>query len=244
MSRHAVVTGDAGGVGSAICELLVALGWRVTGIDRNPAPSGTTWTHFDADLAVRGEAILAAGKARQLEPVTALVHAAADQRFGAAGSLDEEAWELTFRTNLFAIDLLVHACKEDLRQANGSIVAISSVHADATTRDMAAYAASKAALQGWARAAALDLAPEIRVNVVQPGAIDTAMLWDGLARRSSDLDERAALDELAARTPLDRIGSASEIAEVVAFLLSDRSRFITGSVVRVDGGALAQLPTE
>ena len=122
------------------------------------------------------------------------------------------------------------------------MVVVSSVHARATTGGLTAYATSKAALEGWVRSAALDLGPEIRVNAVAPGAIDTAKLSEGFARWGESAEERKAV--LRERTALRRIGEPADVAAAVSFLIGDDARFITGSVLVVDGGATARLGSE
>jgi NAD(P)-dependent dehydrogenase (short-subunit alcohol dehydrogenase family) len=110
---------------------------------------------------------------------------------------------------------------------------------------MAAYATSKAALHGWVRAAALDLAPEVRVNGVQPGAVRTEMLTRGLARRPEEGPLERALGTLAAKTPLQRVAEPEDIAQLVNVMLSPAfNRFVTGSILAADGGALLRLGTE
>ena len=112
----------------------------------------------------------------------------------------------------------------------------------ATTPGIAAYSTTKAALEGWVRAAALDLAPRIRVNAVVPGAIDTPKLREGFARWGSEAAERLAV--LEERTPLSRVGTAQEVASLVSFLTSEQSRFTTGGSFVVDGGATIRLGSE
>jgi NAD(P)-dependent dehydrogenase (short-subunit alcohol dehydrogenase family) len=122
-------------------------------------------------------------------------------------------------------------------------VVISSVHARATTTGINAYATTKAALEGWVRSAALDLGPDIRVNAVAPGAIDTAKLREGFARwGEASAEERKEV--LRQRTALRRIGHPRDVAGAVSFLVSDEASFITGSVLVVDGGATARLGSE
>jgi NAD(P)-dependent dehydrogenase (short-subunit alcohol dehydrogenase family) len=240
---HVVVTGSSGGIGRAVCTWLLRQGHAVTGMDRSSLP-GADWNHLDVDLSHKDAAFTAGKLARANAPVTHLVHCAAVQALGGAGGITDDVWLTSLRVNVLTLDELVRACHEDLRSARGAIVAVSSVHSVATTRGMAAYATTKAALQGWVRAAALDLAPEIRVNAVQPGAVRTNMLTAGLARRPDDGSEEERLQVLASKTPLDLIADPDDIVEAVGFLLQPSSRFITGSTLTADGGALARLGTE
>jgi NAD(P)-dependent dehydrogenase (short-subunit alcohol dehydrogenase family) len=240
---HVVVTGSSGGIGRAVCEWLLQQGHSVTGMDKTTLP-GAAWNQLDVDLTQADAAFSAGQHARASAPVTHLVHCAALQILGAAGEITDDAWQDSLRVNVLAVEELVRACVDDLRQARGAIVAVSSVHAVATTRSMAAYATTKAALQGWVKAAALDLAPEVRVNAVQPGAVRTDMLTAGLSRWSTVDAKEESLRGLASKTPLGVIADPEDIAEVVGFLLERRSRFITGSTLAADGGALLRLGTE
>jgi NAD(P)-dependent dehydrogenase (short-subunit alcohol dehydrogenase family) len=140
----------------------------------------------------------------------------------------------------------MQAAHEALQVSRGAVVNVASVHAIATSVGAAPYAASKAAIVALTRAAALEWAPEVRVNAVLPGAIDTPMLRQGVQRWaiSSDAVEPAIV-ELGARIPLGRIGRPDEVAQAILFLAdSDRSSFITGQTLVADGGALTRLSTE
>lgn len=241
---HVVVTGSSGGIGAAVCEALIGQGHEVTGIDAVSRP-GASWDQLQVDLSVPGAAVEAGQRSRARRPVTHLVHCAALQVMGGAGEVADDAWSATLRVNVLAVDGLVRACADDLRDARGAIVVVSSVHAAATTPGMVAYATSKAALQGWVRAAALDLAPDVRVNVVQPGAVRTAMLTEGLARRPGEGSAEDSLQLLASKSPLRLIADPQDVVGAVTFLLDGRtSRFTTGSTLTVDGGALLRLSTE
>ncbi len=138
----------------------------------------------------------------------------------------------------FAHPLLVKA-------GGGAIVNVSSVHAVATSINVAAYAASKGGLLALTRAMAIEFAKDdIRVNAVLPGAVDTPMLRDGMNRGQhggSSLQER--LENLARKTVNGRIGQPQEIANTIFFLATGESSFMTGSMV-VDGGANCRLSTE
>jgi len=241
MTRAVVITGAAGGIGAALCQRARKDGYIAIGIDQNVAA--------EADVDIRidlcdSEQLVALGNelAREYE-LKAIVHNAAVQPIGGAGETSAVDWSDTLRTNVIAVDTLVSTTRGSLADNDGSVVVISSVHAHATTGGITAYAASKAALEGWVRSAALDLGPEIRVNAVAPGAIDTAKLREGFARWGEEsAEQRKAV--LRQRTALQRIGEPEDVAGAVSFLIGDDARFVTGSVLIVDGGATARLGSE
>jgi NAD(P)-dependent dehydrogenase (short-subunit alcohol dehydrogenase family) len=246
VTKVAIVTGSSSGIGAATAQLLAQSGWAVLGVDRQDASTATPGvTHHACDLADPAAVAEAAAAALQLGPVTAVVHCAATQPLGAAGEVDDDAWQQALAVNLLAVERLVAATRESLRRTRGAVAVISSVHAVATTRQMAAYATSKAALEGWVRAAALDLAPEVRVNAVRPGAVDTPMLRAGFARRPEDGTPDEAFAKLAASVPLNLVIDPADIARAVLLLVDDTRPWpATGSVVTLDGGALLGLSTE
>lgn len=154
-------------------------------------------------------------------------------------------WDLLLATNVRGPFLATQVASEMLKAAGDAIVNVGSVRAPPTSAGLAAYAASKGALLALTRAAALELAPDVRVNAVLPGAVATPMLRAGLSRWPERDGEQAAANFLAARTPLRRIGRPDEVAEAILFLADrGRSSFITGQVIVADGGAMAHLSTE
>jgi NAD(P)-dependent dehydrogenase (short-subunit alcohol dehydrogenase family) len=240
MTRAVIVTGAAGGIGAALCERMRKDGYIAIGIDREPAPAADTYLQFDLS---ESEQLVDLGRelARDYQ-LKAVVHNGASQPIGQAGDTSLEDWMDALRVNVIAIDALISGTRENLAGNDGSVVVISSVHARATSGGVTAYATTKAALEGWVRSAAMDLAPSIRVNAVAPGAIDTAKLREGFARWGESAEERKQV--LRQRTALQRIGEPAEVAGAVSFLMGDDARFITGSVLVVDGGATARLGSE
>lgn len=239
--RAVVITGAAGGIGAALCKRLRADGYLTIGIDRFPSPAADVGIRLDM---TQSEDLVTLGRELAADyPVSAIVHNAALQPLGGAGETSMSDWFDALRVNVIAVDALVGAMRSSLENHDGSVVVIGSVHGRATTNGIAAYATTKAALEGWVRAASLDLAPRIRVNAIAPGAIDTAKLREGFARWGEEAaEERKAI--LRQRTALQRIGDPSEVAAAVSFLIGLDARFITGTTLLVDGGASARLGSE
>lgn len=240
MTRAVIITGAAGGIGAALCERMRQDGYIAIGIDRNPSPAADK--QLQVDLRKSDELIELGRELAREYQIKAVIHNGAVQPIGKAGETSLTDWFDALRVNVIAVDALVSGTCENLAGNDGSVVVISSVHARATSGGVTAYATTKAALEGWVRSAAMDLAPEIRVNGVAPGAIDTAKLREGFARWGASAEERKAV--LRQRTALHRIGEPSEVAGAVSFLIGDDARFITGAVLVVDGGATARLGSE
>ena len=146
-----------------------------------------------------------------------------------------ESYAATFDTNVLGTLLsMKHELRVMLAQGSGSIVNVSSTYGHTGAAGASVYAASKHAVEGLTKSAALEVAGTgVRINVVAPGPIETAML-----SRFTGTDEKKA--SLAARVPLKRVGRPEEIAQTIAFIASDKASFITGASYLVDGGKTAQ----
>lgn len=240
MTAAVIVTGAAGGIGAALCQRMRNDGYIAIGIDRNVAPAADTYLQVDLS---ESEQLVELGRrlAREYD-LKAVVHNGAVQPIAGAGDTPFDEWTNALRVNVIAVDALMSGTRENLAANDGSIVVISSVHGRATSGGITAYATTKAALEGWVRSAAMDLGPGIRVNAIAPGAIDTAKLREGFARWGETAEERKEV--LRQRTALRRIGDPSDVAGAVSFLIGDDARFITGTVLVVDGGATARLGSE
>jgi glucose 1-dehydrogenase len=249
--RYAVITGAAGGIGRAAGDYFSQKGWVVVGIDRAPYPGefhpGGTFIQADVSLAEDWNVIhdKISGLTNSLEVV---INNAAIQITKPIVETTVEEWDSVLGANLRSVFLSVKMLYPFLKaRGGGAIVNVSSVHAVATSKDIAAYAASKGGMLALTRALAIELAPDqIRVNCVLPGAVDTAMLKAGLNRDhagSGTAQER--LENLARKTVSGRIGEPEEIARAIYFLADEeQSSFITGQPMVVDGGATARLSTE
>jgi NAD(P)-dependent dehydrogenase (short-subunit alcohol dehydrogenase family) len=234
MTPVVVVTGAAGGIGAATCDLLDGYGWDVIAVDRLPVERPGALRVDIADAEAVTNALSA------LPQVDALVNNAALQLYKSLLDTTVEEWDAVAAVNIRGAFVCLKAVHQQLAETRGSVVNVSSVHASATSHSIAAYAATKGGLAAFTRAAAIEMAPlGVRVNAVLPGAIDTPALREGFSRRADA--EQTLIDQ----TPLQRIGEPRDIAQAIAFLIDrERSDFITGQEFAVDGGALARLSTE
>ena len=246
----ALVTGAAMGIGRAVAERLAADGYGLVLLDlAEPELSALAEGLTDAGAqvatiigSVTDSAVCATAVARAQSVfgnLDILSHNAGIQRYGTVESTDEALWDEVMNVNLRGAYIVARAAMPMLRASRGNIVFMASVQGLASQAGVAAYATSKHGLIGLTKSIAVDYAPHgVRCNAVAPGSVDTPML-----RRSVALadDERAVWDAINDMHPLGRSAEPQEIAAVVAFLASADASFVTGEVVRVDGGLLTRL---
>lgn len=249
-----LITGAAGGIGRAAVKLFSQYGWSVIGVDRlAPAdfienfPKDGRFIQADISIGENLEQIYA--EAERFSPrLDALVNNAALQIAKPLLQTSVEEWDAVMASNLRSVFLGVKLAHPLFKAAGGgAVVNMSSVHAVATSANIAAYATSKGGLLALTRAMAIEFAPDnIRVNAILPGAVDTPMLRAGLGRGhvgAGTMIER--LDNLARKTVNGRVGQPEEIAHAIYFLADNtQSSFMTGQALIVDGGATARLSTE
>lgn len=242
-NRSVLISGAAGGIGSALVDHLRNLGWRVLATDHPelcPPPVEQTepvirWLPADLTLLASGGAPLEAFAIQVLElsrgaPLTAIVHNAALQRLGTFTDLTTADWQATFAVNLLAPVAINRQLLGELIYSRGSIVHISSIHSQLTKAEFTAYATSKAALSGLTRALSVEIGHQVRVNAIEPAAIRTPMLEAGFAEHP----ERLA--KLEAFHPSGSIGIPMDVAQAVSYLIDPTNTFVNGCILQLGGG--------
>lgn len=249
--RVAVVTGAAGGIGTAIVRRLAADGARLALLDQRTEALGAL-AHTLRDNGAEAIALpVALSQTTEVEaavasiendlgPIAFLAHAAGILRVGAALTQADTDWDACMDANARAQLVVTRAVAQRMAtRASGSIVVVGSNAAAIPRVGMSAYGASKAAAHYQLRCLGLELAPlGIRCNLVSPGSTDTPMQQ---TFTPTEADRQRILHGDLGRfrlgIPLGRIANPEDIADAVAFLLSDRARHITLHDLRVDGGA-------
>jgi NAD(P)-dependent dehydrogenase (short-subunit alcohol dehydrogenase family) len=235
-----LLTGASRGIGHATVKLFQERGWRILTVSRQPFSDECRWPgaregHIQADLAEVDRLDALAAEVRERLPddaLHALVNNAGISPKGEGGARlgvrasDAALWARVLNVNLVSTALLARALFPELRRVRGSVVNVTSiagsrVHPFAGT----AYAASKAALAALTREMAHEFAPHgVRVNAIAPGEIDTAILSSG----TEDIIQRDV--------PMRRLGDAREVAETIHFLCTERSSYINGAEIHINGG--------
>ena len=240
--KRALIFGGASGIGYATARLLLEHGAQVSVADiQEPAALDARCVYLACDVREATQVSSAVRRATEDGPLNWLVYSAGIQRYGSVVSTPVEEYDMVQQINARGAFLACRAAIPMMQQGS-AIVLVSSVQALACQEGVAAYAASKGTLEALTRAMAVDHAKDgIRVNSVLPGTVDTPMVRSSAELFRGETDLEQMIEQWGGNHPLGRVARATEVAGVIAFLLSDEASFITGSSYRVDGGLLAQL---
>jgi len=233
--KVALITGGSGGIGTAVVDLLLAAGAKVVSVDlpdRSEPGSSADAVRLPCDLTQPSQVhdlITRVGKDHGKLDI--IVHCAGITRDSVLWKMEDSAWSEVLSVNLDSAFYVLKEATPLLRKAgSGAVVLISSINGQRGKFGQANYAASKSGLIALGKTAAKELGRfQIRVNVVAPGWVETPM-----TKKVPAEFRRQALEE----SPLGRLGQTEDVARVVLFLCSDLSSYVTGQVVRVDGGQL------
>ncbi|MEQ1951548.1 SDR family NAD(P)-dependent oxidoreductase [Mesorhizobium yinganensis] len=252
--RVALVTGTTG-IGLATAKRLASGGAAIVacGIDKkanaemqamfDAAQLPAAVLHVDVSVPDAVEDAVAQA-ARRFGGLDIIVNAAAVHPYGTVLDTSFETWNRTMAVNIGSIYLTAHfGIPEMVKRGGGAIVNVSSVQGFASQQNVAAYATTKGAIHALTRAMALDHARAgVRVNSVSPGSVRTPILANAVrVSDGPDADIEAAFRRFGEAHPIGRIGEPEELAELIAFLCSDRAGFCTGADYKADGGLTAAI---
>ena len=251
--RGAVVTGGGRGIGLACARLIAQRGASVTLVghdaellrraEESLRAEKLNATAIVADVSIEAEVAAAVeGSMEILGSIDILINNAAIQPYGTVASMGSAEWDHVIGVNLRGAYLACHyVLPHMVAEGRGSIVNIASVQALSNQARVAAYATSKGGMLALTRSIAVDFGiAGIRANAVCPGCIDAPMTRFAAAETAPGREEEI-IREWGKAQPLGRVGQPEEVAEVVAFLASDRASFCSGGEFKVDGGLMARL---
>ena len=244
MKKSVIITGACGGIGSAIALEFKKNDFFVLATDIKEIPTdGLVYDEFicvDLEKTVNDNQYEKEtfNRIQSIIPknsLSVLVNNAAVQILGGLNTLDISQFKKTLDVNLLAPFIWMKNLVNELEMNNGSIINISSIHAKLTKKDFVAYATSKAALSGMTRALAVDVGHRVRVNAIEPAAVETEMLKAGF---DGNLDGYEKLKQV---HPVGRVAKACEVAKLAVLLANDEISFTNGSCIELSGGIACKL---
>ena len=242
MTKTAIVTGGSRGIGRAIVDRLHQDGLNIVTCGRRDRPDGLPdeiiWVK--ADITKLEDAIAVCQQARDtFGSIDVLVNNAGTQVEKTIADSTDDDWQLVVDTNCKGVFNMCRETLKDMATSKGNIINIGSISGHVSDPSMALYNASKAFVHGLTRSIAIDHGPQVRCNAVCPGWIMTQMAEDGFALAK---DPERAMSDALARHPVGRFGKPEDIANIISWLASDESSYVSGACMTVDGGMTSASP--
>lgn len=231
-----VITGSNGGIGSEICNFFKSKGWNVIGLDlQKTSYNKYADIYYKINLTKSGDIKKLFKNIKNIPNIKCFINCAAYQCCKPIWKYTEKEWDNSYNCNVKSLFLIVKFGLNIFKKYETNIINISSIHSQATSKHISAYASSKAAIVGLTKNMAIDLSEfNIRVNSISPGAVNTTMLREHLSNEK--------LDYLQSKHLLNKIGEPIQIAETCFFI--NNNTFFNGNNVIIDGGVLSQLSSE
>ena len=242
MTKTAIVTGGSRGIGRAIVDRLHQDGLNIVTCGRGNRPDGLPneiiWVK--ADITKLEDAIAVCQQARNtFRSIDVLVNNAGTQVEKTIADSTDDDWQLVVDTNCKGVFNMCREALKDMATSKGNIINIGSISGHVSDPSMALYNASKAFVHGLTRSIAIDHGPQVRCNAVCPGWIMTQMAEDGFALAK---DPERAMSDALERHPVGRFGKPEDIANIISWLASDESSYVSGACMTVDGGMTSASP--
>jgi len=241
-----LITGGGSGLGAATARAMAAKGAKVSVLDvrkehADAVAAEVNGLALGADVTNEEQVKAAIAKAEAAHGIArVLVNCAGVAHGGPVDEVTEALWDETLDANLKGTFFCIQSALPFLRMAKGNVVNLASDAGLIGEVGLAVYCASKGGVVNLTRALALELAPEVRVNCVCPGYVDTDMVRRDVIEASPH--PQATEAALAASAPLNRIAGPDEIATAILYLASHAARFVTGAALQIDGGTTAGHP--
>lgn len=237
-NKFCLITGATGGIGRSLLKIYKNAGYITLAVDKGLRPKDLdcdVYVEIDLKKLVRDQGY-SVTKVEEIKDclkqdgLFVLINNAAVQLLDSTESITLESWQETMDVNLTAPFLLVQSLLPQIKKAKGGIINIGSIHARLTKKRFISYATSKAALAGLTRALAVDVGRQVRVNMIEPAAIDTDML------RAGFINNPKLFSELNQSHPSGNIGHPDDVAKLALFISEAGIDFLNGSIIGFDGG--------
>ena len=241
MKKSILITGSNGGIGQSLCKVFNSHGYFVIATDRHKdsrcncdAYIQIDLEHYTKNRKIRSKLIDFVENKNKIYPLYGVINNAAYQVTKGINEISVDDVLKTYVVNLFSPLFIIQDLMQILNENNGSIINISSIHANLTKAKFSLYASSKAALSAFTRSLAIEIGENVRVNAIEPGAIDTEMLKEGFKGK---IEKYEALKSY---QPLQRIGKPEDVAKLALNMINDYT-YMNGACIKIDGGISACL---